>query len=357
MFKIGLLVVCGLILQSYGYCKGLTEDAIDLKLMELKPLPKVHYYWPVSLDVSDRQLYELARITHSVCMNGPDVTQNHVDRCVYVCARVNKTLPAIKCSIGINFSPWHMKFDPNLPPTDRGASYMREISFFEERCSLIKKWIEQSNEKYQSSVEVGAITLDTERFQEKPGDKSWNDAICEALDAIHKKAQMVFPQARIEWYGRGIAAGQSATGWSKTTGFTGREIKAPLSCSLYTVPEIERMRETYRRTAALADSLGIEDVTPWVALGAGCRRDIIKFEKWYFDWDYDIIYSWMLGAELNIDWYGERPERFAPYKRAKVVVFFPRPFDKRTPAWAKHFIAYVRGATSVQNLDDLVDKQ
>ena len=230
---------------------------------------------------------------------------------------------------------------------------MLEISFFEERCRLVKQWLDQNNEKYQSDVEIGAITLDTERFHEKAGDKSWNDGMCEALDAIHKKAQSIFPQARIEWYGRGINQSASNEGWSKSNIWTGLEIKSSLSCSLYTIPEIERTRETFRKTCKLADKLGISDVTPWVALGSGYRRHIKEFEKWHFDWDYDVIYSWMLGAELNVDWYGERPERFAPYRRAKVVVFYPPPFDKRTPAWAKHFVAYVRGATGVQDLQDL----
>jgi hypothetical protein len=35
------------------------------------------------------------------------------------------------------------------------------------------------------------------------------------------------------------------------------------------------------------------------------------------------------------------------------VVFYLPPFDKRTLAYAKHFIAYVRGATGVQDLKDL----
>jgi hypothetical protein len=47
------------------------------------------------------------------------------------------------------------------------------------------------------------------------------------------------------------------------------------------------------------------------------------------------------------------PHRFAPSNRAKVIVFYPQLFNGSTPDWARHFIAYVRGATGVQDLQDL----
>jgi hypothetical protein len=103
----------------------------------------------------------------------------------------------------------------------------------------------------------------------------------------------------------------------------------------------------------LADELGISDVTPWVALASGYRRHIDEFQKFSQNWDYDIIYSYMLGAELNIKWYGDNPKKFAAYHRAKVVIFYPPPFYSKAPHWAKHFIAYVRGATGIKKLDDL----
>jgi hypothetical protein len=88
-------------------------------------------------------------------------------------------------------------------------------------------------------------------------------------------------------------------------------------------------------------------------LASGYRRGLAKKQYWDFDWQYDIIYSYGIGAALNIDWYGEDPERFAPYKRAKIVIFYPPAFDKRTPDWTRHFVAYVRGATGINDLHDL----
>ena len=333
----------------------LSEAEIDVKLFALKPLPKVHYSWPPSPKLSSQRLYEFARITHSLCVSGDWAKQEHVDRCVYICARVNRTGPSIKTSLGVNFSPWHNRFGKNLPPTDRGPTYWKEIHYFEERAQLVKQWIEQSNKKYGSDVKIGAITFDSERFQKKAGNKAWNEGMREALDAIHIKASSIFPGARIEWYERGMVQAAGGDGWAETKYWTGKEIKAPMSCSLYSIPEIERTRETFRRTVKLADQMGISDVTPYVALAAGYRRGLkgLSDQHWDFDWSYDIIYSYRMGAELNIKWYGDRPERFAPYNRAKVVIFYPPPFDKRVPDWARHFIAYVRGATGVQELKDL----
>lgn len=347
------LICCG---SCYGKSTSyLSDREIDAALFALKPLPKVHYSCPVPHDVSPRRLYELVRITHSISVKGQWVKSDHIDRCVYTCAKVNKTSPTIKASISVNFSPWHERLGKGLPPTYRGKSYYEEISFFEARCKLVKQWIKQSNKKYRSNVEVTALTLDCERFHERAGDKSWNDGMREALDAIHKKARSIFPDARIEWYGRGVSVVSGSDGWTKLRYWTGKEIKAPLSCSLYTVPEIERTRETFRRTAKLADEMGISDVTPYVALASGYRRGLkgLSDQKFDHDWSYDIIYSYLLGRELNVKWYGDRPKRFAPYNRAKVIVFYPPAFDRRSPDWARHFIAYVRGATRVTMLKDL----
>jgi hypothetical protein len=335
----------------------LSDTEIDAKLSALKPLPKVHYSSPLKSDILDnknnQRLYELVRIMHSVCVWGEWTTAEQIDNCVYTCARVNKTNPEIKASLAITFSPWHRRFDKNLPPTDRGPTYRKEIDYFEERALLVKKWVEQSNKKYGSDVKISAIFLDCERFYVSPDDEKWNEAIRENLDAIHIKTKAIFPEARIEWYGRGMVQASDGDGWAKTKYWTGKEIKAPLSCSLYSIPEMELTRETFRRTCKLADQMGISDVTAYVALAAGYRRGLKKAQYFDMDWQYDIIYAYRIGAELNIKWYGDRPERFAPYNRAKIISLYPPPFDDRSPDWARYFIAYVRGATEVEYLEDL----
>jgi hypothetical protein len=274
-----------------------------------------------------------------------------VDNCVYTCARLNKTNPEIKASLSISYSPWHRKFKKELPVTDGSESYFGEIVLFESRMKMIRDWILRANSKYGTDVQVSMIKMDCERFYERPNNNAWNEAIREALDVIHSKALDIFPMAKVQWYGRGIRR-PDGVGWLKTPYFTGKEIKSPLSCSLYSVPEQEAMRETYRRTCELADKLEIETVTPYVALGCGYKRGLIKKLYWEMEWDYDIIYSYQIGAELNIKWYGENSGRYAPYNRTEYIMLYPPPFDERAKFWLKHFVAYVRGATGVKELRD-----
>jgi hypothetical protein len=241
---------------------------------------------------------------------------------------------------------FYYHFGKDLPPTDRGPTYQEDIRQLTEQAKRVKLWIEEANKKYNSDVNVGAVTLDCERFEVKEGDEKWNEGIRESLDSVQIRLQRIFPEARMEWYGRGIRGNRG--NWSRTLYWTGKEIKSAMSCSLYSVPRVDNMRETYQRTCELAGKLGINDITPWVALGSGYREGLIK--QHYFDlkWSYDVIYSYQLGAELNIPWYSARPEKFASYDRAKVIIFWPPPFSDQARSWAKHFIAYARVATGVK---------
>jgi len=341
------------LLVSLGACQTYTDatpddDALDAQLFALEPLPKVHYYWPPAAelleDKQSRRLYELVRITHTFCVSGEWTNERQIDNAVYTCTRLNKTNPPIKASVGVNFSPWHRRFDKALPPTDRGPTYSEEIRYFEERAVFVKQALSRYNQVYGSDVAVGAVLLDCERFEAKAGDPAWNKGMREALDAIHRKAQEVFPDATIIWYGRGMIQHPRKDTWHKTRYWTGEEIKSPLTCSLYGVPEIERMRAVFRKTVELADQKGISQVIPYVALASGYERGPTG-HTWRFDWQYDPKLSLQMGAELNDPLYSQDPQKYAPYDRAGIIVFYPRPFDKRTPDWGRHFIAYVKGAT------------
>jgi hypothetical protein len=344
--------------NCFSASEKLSEAEIDVKLAELNPLPKVHYFRPVDItdsNITPKRLYQLGRITHSLCLSAKWTNKEQVDKYVYICSEINKTKPSIKTRLGINVAAFYYHFGKDLPPTDRGPTYQEDIRQLTEQAKRVKLWIEEANKKYNSDVNVGAVTLDCERFEVKEGDEKWNEGIREALDTIHIRAKTIFTTARIEWFARRVqpVRVQGKAGWAQTPTFTGKEIKSSLSIYLYSVPDLEQMREAYRRTCELADELGVEDVTPWVALGSGYREGLIK--QHYFDlkWSYDVIYSYQLGAELNTPWYSARPEKFASYDRAKVIIFWPPPLDERSPDWVRHFIAYVRGATGVKELKDL----
>ncbi len=338
-----------------------THDELIQWLRELKPLPKVHYSWPLPNELlahpDDPRLVEYVRITHAASVSGEWATEAQIEAAVSLCANVNATNPPIPASLAINYSPWHREFGKDLPPTDVGPSHEAELRRFRERLSLLRTWIEQANlalsregSAHKSDVRVTALLLDSERLYVKPGDAAWNAAITAKYDLIHGIGKELFPGARIEWYGRGIEESAHESGWSPLPWNTFENKAETFSCSLYRVSEIGVMRETFRRTLELARKHGVKEVTPWVALAAGYRRQVDAFQKWDEDWDYDLVCSWMLGAELNQPWYGDRPERFAPWNAAKIVVFYPAPFNPKAAQWGKHFVAYVRGANGVKSL-------
>ncbi len=331
-----------------------SADLLEM-LRDLKPLPKVHYSWPVPdkhLTALDPLLYEYARITGAISLRGETATRQQIDAAVSVCSRLNRRSPEIRASLAVHYSPWHRVFPKDMPPTERGRKHIDEMRRMRERLENIAERVAFANSLDKSDVQVSAVIFDCERFIVKADDDAWNDAILSKHEAAADAARLVFPNARLEWYARGaIAAGASKSGWVPNRNFTLREPGTAFACSLYRGPEIGLTRETFRRTVAHADQRGVKEVTPWVALASGYRRTPGTFQKFSFDWNYDLIYSWMLGAELNHPWYA-RPEqqaRFAPWDRARVVIFYPEPFG-RSPHWGKHFVAYCRGAARDERL-------
>lgn len=351
------------ILLSLQTDYGLTANADDApastrliaQLRELEPLQKVHYSWPLPFTtLSDELLHEYVRLTHAASLSGEWFKPEQVDRSVAACKKVNATDPEIRASIAVNYSPWHRRFGKELPPTDKGPTHQAELDHLRTRMELFRDQLETANREYDADVVVTAILFDSERFRTAADDPEWNDAITEKHDAVYDVVRSIFPNARVEWYARGaIRPGASATGWSQTRYFTLDEKGESFGCSLYRVPEIGYTRETYRRTAQNAEKHEIEEVTPWIALASGYRRQPDKFHEWSLDWDYDLIYSWQLGREVNCSWFGvpERADRFAPWNKARIAIFYPEPFG-RSPHWGRHFVAYVRGANVIKELPE-----
>jgi hypothetical protein len=332
---------------------GQALPSLEEHLGELDPLPKVHYSWPLPFDnLSDELFHQYVRLTHAASLSGEWFKPAQVDRSVAACAKVNAADPKIRASLAVNYSPWHRRFGEDLPPTDVGPPHREELDHLRNRMEMFRDLLQEANRKYDTSVEVTAILFDSERFRAKDDDTVWNEAITSKHDAAYDVVRDVFPKARIEWYSRGaVQPGSSPTGWSPARYLTLEEKGESFGCSLYRVPEIGYTRETYRRTARNARDHGYDEVTPWIALASGYRRQPDSFQEWSYNWDYDLIYSWELGREVNRAWFGvdERADRFAPWHMARVVVFYPEPFG-RSPHWGQHFVSYVRGANGIKEL-------
>jgi hypothetical protein len=324
-------------------------------LKELKPLPKVHYSWPVPIEkLSEELLHEYVRLTHAVSLSGEWGKPEQVDQAVLICKQVNSAKPKIPASIGINYSVWHRRFGKDLPPTDIGPTHQAELDYLKTRLQTIRDALTAANQKHQAEVAITAILFDSEHFHVRADDAAWNKAITAKYNAAYDIVHEFFPKVRIEWYARGaIHPGASSTGWSQASYFALDEKGESFGCSLYQVPEIGYTREIFRRTSQNAEKHDCTEVTPWIALASGYRRQTDKYHEFSLDWNYDLIYSWKLGAEINHPWFGaaERHERFAPWNKAKVAIFYPEPFG-RTPHWPEHFIAYVRGAHLIKSLPE-----
>lgn len=332
-----------------------TDVKLLAQLRELEPLPKVHYSWPLPYKtIGDDLLYEYVRLTHAASITGEWHGSKEVERAVRICRQVNATKPKIPASIGINYSPWHRRFGKELPPTDTGPTHQAELDYLRKRMETIRSALAEANETHQTDIAVTCVMFDSERFHTRKGDDAWNAAMTDKYNAAYDVVREVFPKVRIEWYARGaVHPSASNTGWTASSLFTLEESGESFGCSLYHVPEIEITRQTFRRTADAARKHGCESVTPWIALASGYRRQVDEFHKWSLDWNYDLVYSWKLGAEVNNSWHGapERELRFAPWRMAEIAIFYPEPFG-RSPHWGKHFVAYVRGAHMIRELPE-----
>lgn len=345
-------------------------------------------------------LRSLARVTHTLSAgNLWDVVTHHRHAAVSAAAALAKEAGV---KIDLQYTPWGQDDSPfpkDAPPTHCGAEEAAELRMFTERLALVKTWVEAEG------AEVGAVLIDNERWDWRrgfaPGEgAAWRAAVTRKNNLIYNATHGAFPSADVLLYDRGaVGRAASPSGWN-TNGYVrcgpsrlaqppreparprsriaraaGRLPPRPLpsapaqytnapdelgdafALSLYTVAEIGYTREAFNRTVAHARSCGKATVTPWLALGCGYVRDTAWWH-WDYKYNYPFGYSWMLGRELNIPWYGNRPTQFAEWSFAKEAVLYPSPFDPSCAAvsnssWLaclNHFVMYVRGATGVKDL-------
>lgn len=389
------------------WCAGSTErPPVYVTTNPLRGLPallKPHYSWPLpglflsDVEHADGVLLDFARITGSVpldltYMAGSDKGWGMILVAVEACHRAGP-----RCALAVNYSPWQQwpnaNDEPN--PTLRGAPEQAELAHYRAGLENVSHWVSVANAELGSAVQVGALLIDSEVFESDwwfPS--SYHDAVARKHELIYNCSRAVFPAAATLFYAYGSvqriqyrwAGGPQPPspdplrqglppGWRRDNRFTLDERLggSPFNTQLYSVPEQQEMRELFKRSAALAASRRSVSpdtapqgglVVPWLALGCGYRRAIGSCAigpscAATFDttWNYDVVYSHMLGAELNLAWYAEHPEDFAPWNQAPSAVLYPGPFDYRgftvatpdgeTTSMMAHFVAYVKGAANI----------
>jgi hypothetical protein len=350
-------------------------------LKNLSALPKTHYSWPIPVqylassapDFIDGLMHDYVRIT-GACSLTLDASTGGLNRsalsvCAEICdavapARLAAELPAP--TINVNYSPWYKHF-PGTDPTVGGTAEQAELASYAAVLAELKAWLPAAG---TGQTTLGAVLLDSEKFKyTSSSSPAYRQALTRKHDLIWNATRVSFPTVRIELYDRGaVSKWDTAPTWAVSPYYTLEERGESLSLSLYTVPEIWNMRGSMNRTVALAESARgnrsgtTQSVTPWISLGAGNRR-LPKLDGMMYDlcWDYDRVYSWQMGREMNNAWYssGSRIDRYAPWYAAQVVVFYPSVFDVRgvragpggqLTNFMQHFTNYVRGATGIDGL-------
>ena len=352
-------------------------------LKGLRPLQKVHYSWPFGWDLqhglnpdpsyADGVFHDYTRIAGALPYGLSDLETSSLNATVRICEAVKAsrvadglpppvpTPPNISLDpvtfaihrgylaeqvVAINYSPWYEKFKSS-DPNDDGPQEKAELTYLESLLAHLTRDMEALN----TEIEVGAVLFDSEKFAATPANRA---AVIRKHDLIFNLTRKYLPFARIELYGRGTmtradnwhsycAPPQSscsipASPWWMRTSYTLEERGESLAISVYTVPEIWEMRAIMTETVALARKHNASGqlsggVTPWISLGAGYRRvpnnTLDGSYEYTMIWDFDRVYSWQLGAEMNIPWWGspERESMTAPWGVAQVVVLYPSVFN------------------------------
>lgn len=313
-------------------------------------------------------------------------------------------------SVAVNYSPWYWSSpfwrhptgaacgparracaDPTVVSVNGTNLEALEASFQAGLWDKLKGLLAEVNgaRPKRAPLEVGAVLIDSEMFWfgkglDPVGNDSapWRAAVDRKHEVVYNATARAMPGVSQQWYGLGSGGTRygncydstgcpGADGWTAGSNrFTGNERFGKLAAytpSLYTLPEIEYQREVYRRTAARAVERDVEAVNPWICLGCGYRRSARAMvqhagstagggQDWTYDgqWDFDRVYSWMAGAELNRPYYAapDHVEKYAPYDMAKVVLIYPSIFQtspQQLPRgngsthMMQHFLAYLQG--------------
>ncbi len=293
------------------------------ELKALASLQTTHYSFPIAhnlLDPISLEVREYVRITRGLSLHPAYHNEQCVRNAVELCQEFDATL-------AINYSPYHMY---QTTAADFGESYFDELQRMAYGLFDLREWI-------GNAVPVKMILLECERYWVWPQDTDEHKAnVILKYNIVYDLCKAVFLDATVEWYKRGhrrLREGSTGQYWERYCRFTEEERGDHRSCELYAWTHPDLMWETWRRM--VAGLKGDETANAWVSLGAGWTTPVVGDDtKWIMNYDYRLAQSRFAGYLLNQVW------------KPNAVVFYPAPFDHRTPHWTKHFIEYVKGATA-----------
>jgi hypothetical protein len=359
-------------------------------LAGLPALPKPHYSWYrylsnktySKLGAADNHatLVDYARITHSMpvvhCGNvqlGCPDTHAEVNFSVAICIEAGGN-----CTLSLDWSPYineaeHLgsRIDPRITTPLEQTS----LRTFETFLRNVTQWAAIASAAHPvpgHNITIGAIGFDQEQicglcWSHSP-DGGCNASTYEALtaknNAYARVAAQNLPDAEVIFFDRGgvhrcmpaaltcsrfdshgvcVEKKESwmleapvpcdAEGYRRNDCSTLAvdEIGDSLSVALYTVPEIARTVQEFNRTATNALIHNKSKVVPYICLGCGYQRDVLYpyggSSLFSQTWDYDVSYSYLLGAYMNAPQFHNQPSRYGLWSMAKSAVFYPSIVD------------------------------
>ena len=322
-------------------------------------------------------LIDYARITHSfpVCHGGggaPDHGKAETENAVAICIAAGGN-----CSISVDTSPYISeveKEEKRIDPRVTTPTEVASLANFKLWATNVTRWAANASKvlsggKYD--IKVGSIGYDQEQLcgycWSQADDGTCNVSTYDALTAknnlYYDAAAEALPDAEIIWFSKGgytpctpsettctkfgahgVCEEKKANfplkhrncdseGWAANECYSlsPQEKGDSYSVALYTVGELDATVDALNRTVQNAISHGIHKVVPYIDLGGGYHRDVLYPLGGSYNynkiWDYDVSYSYLLGAMVNNPRFLAEPKRFGPWHYVKSVVFFPSQID------------------------------
>lgn len=328
---------------------GLPGDAaVAASLAALPALPKKHYSysttWRMVDDLSSGLLYEYARITHTItleCIQAVHYTR--VADAVLTCKQINATNPEIETTLVLKYSPYGYFMPKNVPPWYNGPEVQQELDQLTAKLTAVKSLWQAANALHATNVRIDTIILNTELWRAKlpgqPGAAEWNEASRQKYDAAYAICKAIFPDAVVHWYNRGKPIERGGY-------FTFAEQGDVCSVETYYTYNLPTLRQRYRNGYLFAQTIG-EIPIPWIDLNGGFYELPNGDGMYLCGVDHPEINSWQLGHEINFPGFVPPPDHNPPLNVSPEVALYPGIFTTKEPEFAKHFVAYVKGAANI----------